>query len=201
MWKSLLGMCLAFSVPAIAQVKVLALSGSTRQDSYNQKLVAEAAQMASQMGAAVTVINLRDYPLPFFDEDLEAKEGIPAKGKELRQLMGQSQLVIIASPEYNGSLSAILKNTIDWASRNDAQGNPSPAFKGKKFLIISASPGGGGGKRGLVHLRTILTGIGGNVLPNELNVPNAYIAFDAEGHLKDPELKQQLQKLIQSALQ
>ncbi len=201
MWKPLLVICLAFSLPVAAQVKVLALSGSTRQDSYNQKLVTEAAQIASQMGAAVTVINLRDYPLPFFDEDVEAKEGIPAKGKELRQLMAQSQLIIIASPEYNASLSAVLKNTIDWASRDDAQGNPSPAFKGKKFLIMSASPGGGGGKRGIVHLRAILTGIGGNVLPNELTVPNAFNAFDAQGHLKDPAMKQQLQKLVQSALQ
>jgi NAD(P)H-dependent FMN reductase len=202
MWKWLCIFCVAVSSTVLsAEVKVLAFSGSTREGSVNRKLVNEAANMARQMGANVTVVDLREYQLPFFDEDLEAKEGIPSKGKQLRQLMSQSQVIFIASPEYNGSLSAVLKNTIDWASRDDEEGKPSTAFKGKKFVIMSASPGSRGGVRGLNHLRDILGNVGGTVVTQQFSLPDSYSAFDAQGHLKNAQQKQELQKLVQSAIQ
>ena len=200
MWKWMLVLCVSLSANLSAETKVLALAGSTREGSYNKKLVNDAAEIARQSGATVTVIDLKNYELPFFDEDLEASQGIPDRAKEIRQLMGQSDVIFIASPEYNGSLSAVLKNVIDWASRDSADGKPSPAFKGKKFVIMSASPGGGGGVRGLAHLRNILGNVGGVVVEQQVLVPKAYEAFDQQGHLKNPATQQELQNLVQSSL-
>jgi chromate reductase, NAD(P)H dehydrogenase (quinone) len=200
MWKLMTILCIAFSAHLSAEIKVLAFSGSTREGSVNKKLVLEAASFARQMGANVTVIDLKDFALPFYDGDLEAKAGMPEKAKQLRQLMIQNQIIFIASPEYNGSLSAVLKNAIDWATRSENGGSSREAFKGKQFLIMSASPGSTGGTRGLVHLRAILENIGGIVLPQQFALPDAYNAFDEQGLLKDPKLKNELQQIIQSTI-
>lgn len=199
MFKALLfSMILAF--PLMAEMKVLAFSGSTRADSFNKKLVLESAEIARKMGATVTVIDLKDYPIPLYDADLETKQGMPSQAKRLRQLMVGSDAIIIASPEYNASISAVLKNVLDWTSRND--GNYSPdAYEGKKFAIMSASPGKGGGARGLVHLRAIIEAIGGDVIQKQVSVPNANKAFDAKGKLESASLKQELQQEIQQLLQ
>lgn len=166
-----------------AETKVLAFAGSTRADSYNKKLVQEAAEIARKKGATVTVIDLKDFKMPFFDEDLEKTEGMPFAAKQFRQLMLDHQVIIIASPEYNGSLSAVLKNALDWASRNE-EGKPSrDAFKGKKFALLSASPGQGGGSTGLTHLRSIIERIGGEVVSKQTSIPSAYKAFTPDGHL------------------
>jgi chromate reductase len=180
--------------------KVLAVAGSTRDDSLNKKLVVEAANLARQAGARVTVVDLKDYSLPFYDGDLEAKSGMPQKAQELRQLMIQSDAIFIASPEYNGSLSAVLKNAIDWASRNEKGGPSREAFQGKKFAIMSVSPGQGGGVRGLAHLRTIIESVGGTLLPGQVVVKNGSTAFDESGQLVDQTVKLELQKLVQEAL-
>lgn len=198
MWKWMFVFCVACSAHLSAELKILAFSGSTRDDSVNQKLVVEAANLARQMNASVTVINLKDYPIPFYDGDLEAKEGMPAKAKRLRQLMMQSDAIFIASPEYNGSLSAVLKNAIDWASRNEEGNFSLEAFKGKRFVIMSASPGPGGGARGLVHLRTILENVGGKVISEQVVIPDAYQAFDQQGHLKNQKIKSELKQLVES---
>ncbi len=199
MWKVLLTMGLMAVAPLAAEVKVLAFSGSTREDSVNKALIKDAAEIARQMGANVKVIDLRDYPMPFYDADVE-KRGMPENAKRLRKLMVESQAVIIASPEYNGSLSAVLKNAIDWTSRSE-DGQPSrEAFQGKKFAIMSASPGPGGGSRGLEHLRTIIGNVGGTVISQQVLVPHSYTAFDNQGRLKDPALQQQLQQEIQQLL-
>ena len=199
MWKWIMAM-VALTAPLSGEIQVLAFAGSLRGDSFNKKLIAEAASMARQMQANVTLIDLKDYPIPFYDEDIEKREGMPQKANQLRQMMVKSDVILIASPEYNGSLSGVLKNTIDWASRSE-EGSPSrDAFKGKKFAIMSASPGGGGGSRGLVHLRSILENIGGTVIPEQVIVPNAYSAFDSNGRLKDEKIKKELKDLVQAAL-
>lgn len=183
-----------------AETKILAFAGSTREDSCNKKLVREAAGIARQMGATVTLIDLKDYPIPFYDADLETKEGMTPNAKRLRALMIESNAIIIASPEYNGSIPGLLKNALDWASRNE-QGNPSrDAYSGKKFAIMSASPGSGGGARALAHLRTIIQNIGGEVIPEQVTVANCNGAFNAQGHLENPALKQALQAEIQQLL-
>lgn len=199
MFKALL-FSMILAVPLMAEMKVLAFSGSTRADSFNKKLVLEAAEIARKMGASVTVIDLKNFPIPLYDADLEAKQGMPSQAKRLRQLMVSSDAIIIASPEYNASISAVLKNVLDWTSRND--GNYSAdAYEGKKFAIMSASPGKGGGTRGLVHLRAIIEAIGGDVIQKQLSVPNASKAFDAKGKLESASLKQELQQEIQQLLQ
>src|SRR3989338_2486857 len=100
--------------------KILAFAGSTRTESFNKKLVQIAVRGAKQAGADVAYIDLRDFPLPLFDGDLEAKEGLPANAKKLKALFLDHQGLLISSPEYNSSISGVLKNTIDWVSRSEA---------------------------------------------------------------------------------
>lgn len=192
--------CVLFSMKLYAETKVLAFSGSTRKDSFNKKLILETALNARQMGADVTVIDLKNYPLPFYDADLELNEKMPANATALRKLMKEASVIVIASPEYNSSLSAVLKNALDWASRSEDGGSSREAFKGKKFVLMSTSPGPGGGANSLAHLKAIIEVIGGTVMQQSFIVPNAYQAFDDQGFLKDPNLKMQLQKLIKEAI-
>jgi NAD(P)H-dependent FMN reductase len=169
----------------LTQPKILAFAGSTREASYNKKLVRIAARGAEATGAAVTVIDLEDYPLPLFDQDLESEQGPPENAIRLKTLLVEHDGFLVASPEYNSSITAVLKNAIDWASR-PAQGEPPlVAFKGKAAAIMSASPGALGGLRGLVHVRSILGNIGVLVLPDQVTVPKASEAFDDQGNLKD----------------
>lgn len=185
----------------MAQIKVLAFAGSTREDAYNKKLIKQAAELARQRGAIVTLIDLREYSMPLYDADLEIKQGMPSNAKLFKKLMIDSDAIIIATPEYNGSISAVLKNTIDWASRTEDGKGSREAFKGKKFAIMSASPGGGGGGRALVHLRSILEALGGEVIPLQVTVPNASQAFNDKGGFASPALKEGLQNEIDQLLQ
>jgi NAD(P)H-dependent FMN reductase len=169
----------------MVQPRILAFAGSLRKDSYNKRLVRIAASAAAAAGADVTLIDLKDYPLPVFDEDLEREQGMPAHGAELKQLFIEHDGFLISAPEYNSSITAALKNAIDWVSRR-APGEPSlVAFQGKVATLMSASPGALGGLRGLVHVRSILGNIGVIVLPTQIAVSKANEAFDADGHLKD----------------
>lgn len=165
--------------------KILAFAGSLRKDSYNKKLVRIAAQAAEAEGAEVEVIDLADYPLPIFDEDLEAREGMPANGAKLKERMKAAHGFLISSPEYNSSITAALKNAIDWASRLGPNESPLAAFAGKAAVLMAASPGQLGGLRGLVHLRSILGNIGVTVLPDQIAVSRAFEAFTDAGQLKD----------------
>ncbi len=195
MKKVFLLLCLAiFSLSA--EVKVLAFAGSTRADSYNKKLVNDAADMARQMGATVTVIDLKDYPMPFYDGDIESKQGLPKNAIKLRQLMIKNDAIIIASPEYNASISGVLKNALDWTSRGEKGGYSPDAFKGKKFAIMSASPGPGGGSRGLVHLRTIIEAAGGTVVPKQVTIPNAQEYFAVEKRPPNETLQEEIKQLL-----
>ena len=167
--------------------RILAFAGSTRRESFNKKLVAIAAQGAREAGTEVTLIDLKDFPLPLFDQDLEAEQGMPENGKKLKKLFIDHDGLLIASPEYNSSFPAVLKNAVDWVSR-PAPGEPSlVAFRGKVATLMSASPGALGGLRGLVHVRSILGNIGVIVLPDQLAVAQAHEAFNPDGTLKDPK--------------
>lgn len=191
---------LGMIMPLCAQMNVLVFAGSTREDSYNKKLAHEAALIATEMGAQVTEIDLKNYPMPLFDEDLESNQGMPENARAFRNLLIQNQAVVIASPEYNGSISATLKNVIDWATRNE-KGEPSrDAFKDKKFAIMGASPSKMGGSRGLTHLNFILEGVGAKVVSTQVTVPDAYDAFNENGALKDKNLQAQLKKEINELL-
>ena len=170
----------------MSEVKVLAFAGSARRDSYNKKLLRFAANAVEEHGGSVTVIDLAEYPLPIFDEDLESSQGPPENATKLFELFVAHDALLIASPEYNSSVTALLKNTIDWVSRPRENQPMLAAFSGKVAGLMAASPGGFGGMRGLVHLRAILGNIGMLVVPNQVAVSKAHEAFNDEGDLINP---------------
>ena len=169
---------------------ILAFAGSARKESLNRKLVAVAAGGARDAGAEVTVVGLRDYPMAVFCEDQEAEGGIPESALKFRELLKASDGFLIASPEYNSSFSALLKNTIDWASRPHEGEKPLECFRGKTAALVAASPGYFGGYRGLQQLRYLLGNTGVVVLPEMFSLPGANEAFAADGSLKDDKQTQ-----------
>ncbi len=173
-------------------IKVLAFSGSLRQDSYNTKIARIAAEGAQAADADVTFIELRDLAMPLFDEDLEKASGAPEPAKRFKQLLIAAQGIIIACPEYNSSITAALKNAIDWASR-PAAGEPSlAAFKGKVAGLCASSPGALGGLRGLIAVRSILGNLGVIVLPQQVAVMKVSEAFNENNQLRDAKQQQSL---------
>lgn len=180
----------------MANIKILAFSGSARKDSFNTKLVKVAAEGAKEAGVEVTVINLADYPMPLYNGDLEAEQGLPEAAQQFKQLLIEHDGFLIASPEYNSAFSPLLKNAIDWASRaTDKNEPPLVAYKGKFAAIMATSPGGLGGMRGLVFLRMLLGNIGVTVIPDQQAVPSAFSAFDEAGALSDEQTRDKVKGL------
>ena len=173
--------------------KILAFAGSLRKESYNKKLVKIALRGAEEAGAEVTYIDLKDYPLPVYDQEIEESQGLPANALKRKQLMAKHDGFLISCPEYNSSMSAAFKNAIDWASR---QASPEEVylscFIDKVVTLMSASPGPFGGMRGLVH-GAMFGNIYSLVLPKQKSISHADKAFDPQGNLKDP--KQQAEVL------
>lgn len=165
--------------------RILAFAGSTREGSFNRKLIRIAAEGAREAGAEVRLVELADYPMPIMNEDLEAREGIPGKALEFKGLMLKSDGLLISAPEYNSSITPLLKNALDWASRSQSPDErPLSAYRGRTAVIMSASPGKLGGLRGLVVLRMMLGNLGVTVLPDTRSVSSADQAFDEEGNLR-----------------
>jgi len=191
---------LLFVVPVTAEIKIGALAGSTKEGSLNAQLLQEAVNSAQAANAKITLIQLKDFNIPIYSEDLERKEGMPQDVKRLRRIFMEQDAILIASPEYNSSLTGLLKNVVDWLSRTETGQGSREAYKDKIFAIMSASPGAGGGANGLKHLRTILEALGGIVIPLQVSIPNAYQAFDEQGHLKNAESKKQLEAEIQQLI-
>ncbi len=181
--------------------KILAFAGSSRNSSFNYKLVNASATAARAHGAEVTVLDMNDFQLPLYDQDLESKNGLPDPVKRLKELFVAHQGLLIASPEYNSSLSPMLKNTIDWVSRPAEGEGPLAAYDGKVAGIMAASPGGLGGIRGLVHLRAILQNIGVIVVPTQVAVSKAHEAFDEAGNLTEDFPGQLLTKMTASVVE
>ncbi|MEE2819641.1 MAG: NAD(P)H-dependent oxidoreductase [Planctomycetota bacterium] len=177
--------------------KILAFSGSIRNGSINQRLVTIAAKYAEQAGAEVTVANLADYQMPLYCPDWENENGMPEEVIAFKDLMKSHNGFLIASPEYNGSLTGILKNTIDWMSRPYKDDPRMACFNGKIVGIMAASPGGLGGLRGLHHLRVILASIGTFVLPNQVAVGNAGTNLVDDETVKDDNLNNAVQNQAQ----
>lgn len=169
--------------------KLLAFAGSTRQDSLNKKLLAIAVAGARAAGADVTIADLRDFPMPLYDGDLEKAHGLPPEAKRWKSLLVAHHGLLVASPEYNSSISGVLKNAIDWASRPEPNEKPLVAFQGKVAALLAASPSLLGGVRGLVAVRTLLGNIGVIVLPDQVTLPKANEAFDASGALTDEKTR------------
>ncbi|HEX6812893.1 MAG TPA: NAD(P)H-dependent oxidoreductase [Planctomycetota bacterium] len=166
-------------------IRVLVVPGATRTEAFSKKLARACGKLVEQAGAQATVIDLRDFAMPLYDGDLEAQEGVPEGAVRLRGVVKQHEALMFCSPEYNSSIPAVLKNTIDWLSR-PYQAEPGvSAFKGKTAAVMSSSPGALGGLRGLVHLRQILMNLGVLVITEQFALGNAGSAFAADGSLAD----------------
>jgi chromate reductase, NAD(P)H dehydrogenase (quinone) len=167
--------------------RILVFAGSIRTGSFNASLAALAAKELALAGADVTHISLQDFPMPIYDGDLEAASGAPDNAIKLKRMMMTHAGVFIASPEYNASVTPLLKNTLDWISRvRDGRETPLAAYKNRIFALGSASNGAFGGMRSLLALRQVLEiGAGALVLPEQISVSRAADAYDEMGHLKD----------------
>ena len=175
--------------------KLLAFAGSLREASFNRKIVAVAAEGARAAGAEVTVVDFRDLPMPIYDGDLEAKQGLPGAAKAFKQMLIEHHGVLVATPEYNSQFPALLKNALDWASRREGDEKPMVAFNGKVAGVMSASPGALAGLRGQALLRSQLAYLGMVVVPDRVGVGRAHEAFDETGAMKDPAQQRLLEEL------
>ena len=162
-------------------IRILAFAGSARKDSYNKIILKIAVQGAIDAGAKVTLLDLADLPLPLMDEDLEKQSGIPANALKFKQLLKEHDGFLIASPEHNSAYSALLKNTIDWASRRAEGEKPLEGFSHKVAGIMAASPGA------LVPLRMLLENIGVMVLPNQKAVAKVSALLTENGIIDDEQ--------------
>jgi len=182
-------------------MRLLFFAGSAREASFNKKLALLGRHIAEANGIEAVFVDLKDYPMPIYNGDLEAAEGPPERARAFKALLGDYQGVFIASPEYNSSVTPLLKNTLDWVTRVRAKGETGlEVFKSRVFAISAASPGYYGGMRSLLNLRQILAvGIGALVIPEQLALPRAMDAFEADGSLKD-KTQQELLKGVVEAL-
>jgi chromate reductase, NAD(P)H dehydrogenase (quinone) len=187
--------------------KILVFAGSTRTGSFNGRLAALAAKELALLSADVTRISLTDYPLPLYDGDAEAADGVPDNAKKLRRQFTAHHGIFIASPEYNASLTPLLKNTLDWISRvREGSDEPRAAFRNRVFGLGAASNGTHGGYRSLIALRHVLElGCGALVLPDQVAIRNAATAFDEAENLRDAgdgdRLRSMLARLVDVAHQ
>lgn len=164
---------------------ILAFAGSARRDSFNRRLLPSAVEGAKRAGAEVTLIELADFPLPLFNQDEEAEKGLPPNARKLKELFKAHAGLLLACPEYNSSITPLLKNTLDWVSRQDGAESGGVPYRNKVAGLLSASAGRWGGMRGLRHVREILTTLNCIVLPEQYCLSAADKAFDAEGRFLD----------------
>lgn len=173
--------------------RILAFAASTRSASFNRRLARVATGCVRRAGGEITLIELKDYPMPLYEGDLEAASGIPEHGKRLKALLAEHQGLLIVSPEYNGFITPLLKNTLDWLSRPDGDQDGLALFRDKLALVLSASPGALGGLRSLTLARQLLTNLGVMLMPDSLAVGRAQEAFNDDDTLKDERQQAKLQ--------
>jgi chromate reductase, NAD(P)H dehydrogenase (quinone) len=185
--------------------RILVFSGSARKASLNKKLARVAADAARAAGGEVTLVDLDDYPMPVYHGDLEAASGMPENARKLRDLFLAHDALLIASPENNLSMTALLKNVIDWLSRDIGEGKGLDSglapYRNKVAGIMNATPGVYGGVRHLYHLRQILAGLGVLVLPHQVQLGHADKAFDATGALIDERALKAVNSLAKSLVE
>lgn len=173
-------------------MKIIAFAGALRKGSVSKQLVQEAARLLREVhDIRADYADLKDYPFPVYDSDIEQTIGIPDTIAELGARIAGANALVIASPEYNGGISSVLKTLVDWLSRI----KPSP-LAGKFALLLSASPGGSGGMPGLWHTRVPLEAPGVHVFPHMVAVPRSQSAFDEQGMLIDGKAEQKLRDVL-----
>lgn len=178
--------------------RILAFAGSTRKESFNRRLLGVAVELARQADLDVQHIELADYPLPIMDEDLEAEKGQPENATALRKMMLGADGLVLACPEYNSSITPLMKNVIDWCSRSESGGGDLSPYENKKALLLAASPGRRGGKRSVETVRSILGNIGVEVFDKEFTLPGAGEAFDHLDQLRDVEMLDALKAIVRA---
>jgi chromate reductase, NAD(P)H dehydrogenase (quinone) len=182
--------------------RILVFPGSNRAGAFSGKVADAAAKELARLECDVTRISLIDYPLPIMDEDLQRLEGIPENAMKLARLFANHDGLLIASPEYNGSIPPLLKNTIDWLSRISRDGDrPLKPYAGKAAALCSSSPGNFAGILALSHLRPVLIRLGLLVVSEQCSVANADSAFNADGSLKDEKAQSNLLKTCKALLE
>ncbi len=185
----------------MSALKILVIPGSLRSGSLNARLAAVAAHELAVMGAEVTRISLADFPLPIYDGDLQAKSGVPKHAVNLKRMMAGHHGVLIVTPEYNASVPALVKNTIDWISRvEDARESRGEVFRGRAFAIAAASGNRLGGTRALATLRLILSACHASVIPNQLALSFADQAYDEMDSLKNAADSEALKALARQLI-
>ena len=177
------------------KLKVLVFSASLRTGSLNTNLARLAARHAEKYGATVDLASMREFDVPSYNGDVEAREGIPAGAQELNRRLKESDAFVISSPEYNGSMPGVLKNAIDWVSRFQ----PQP-FHERHGLLLSASPSMAGGNRGLWALRIPLEHLGARIFPDMFSLAMAHQAF-AGDQLADATLQQRFDANLHAFLE
>ena len=179
--------------------KILVFAGSIRTGSFNARLAANVAKQLALMDADVTHISLADYPMPLYDGDLEARSGQPENAIKLKQMFMAHQGIFIASPEYNASVTPLLKNSLDWVSRvREGREMPLAAYKDRVFALGGASNGNYGAMRSLLALRQVLEiGCGALVIPDQIAVPRAADAYDENDNLTDEQTVKRLRGVLQ----
>ena len=186
----------------MSALKILVIPGSLRTGSINAKLAAAAAHELALAGAEVTRISLGDFPLPIYDGDLQSKSGVPKNAVNLKRMMSAHHGVLIVTPEYNSSVPALVKNTIDWVTRvQDAHETRGQVFSERPFAIAAASEGRLGGTRSLAALRLILTACHATVIPNQLALSFASQAYDDMDRLKHPADVEALAALVRQLVE
>lgn len=182
--------------------KILVFAGSIRTGAYSGKVADAAVKELALQGADVTRLSLADYPLPIMDEDLEKEAGIPDNALKLARLFARHDALLIATPEYNGSIPPLLKNTIDWVSRIRTDGRIAlQPFPGKVVAISSSSNGHFAGIRSATHLRAVLSHMQMEVIAPQVSVPNGGEAFDEAGNFKDERLRKGMTRLCRTLIE
>ncbi|MFZ1775010.1 MAG: NAD(P)H-dependent oxidoreductase [Rhizobiaceae bacterium] len=183
------------------QAKILVFAGSIRTGAFSGKTADAAQKELALQGAEVTRIALADFPLPLMDEDLEAEKGIPDNAVKLARMIAAHDGMLIASPEYNGSIPPLLKNVIDWVSRvSRDNGRPLKPYSGMNAALCSSSNGNFAGIRALNHLRAILAHVGVQVVSEQCSIANADHAFDENGDFRDERSRQVMTSVCRSLI-
>ena len=170
-------------------IRILALSGSYRAGSFNQALIRAARELAPER------VRIDDFDLrtvPFYDGDLEAA-GDPEEVAALKRSIDGADALLIATPEYNGSVPAVLKNALDWASRR----RPDAPLRGKPAAVMGASPSPGGTRRAQAHLREVLDRIGVGVIDEpSLYLARAFEHVSDDGRLASEEAREAVREIV-----
>lgn len=183
--------------------RILVFAGSIRTGAISGRVADCAERELALQGAETTRISLGDYPLPIMNQDLEREEGVPANAIRLAGLIEAHDAILVATPEYNGSIPPLLKNAIDWVSRvkADEKGRPLRPLPGKLAAICCSSDGHFAGIRSAAHLRAMLAHMQLEIIAPQVSVPKGEEAFDAEGDFIDERLRKGMKRLCAALIE